>query len=188
MSRRTVLWRCFPWDNDARPGSPFAPDYLSPGQTVGRFDLGDRPPVRYLAGSGVQAVGEIFAEFRGTRFHPAYLRRQHRPLALVQVSVTAALLARIPDCTEPAQLDGLGLRPDALAHHDRRVTQGIARKLHNAGHAGLRWWSAITGAWHTTVIFTDRVRARQISFGRPEILTPDHNALREALTVLGVRL
>lgn len=187
MSRKISLWRCFPWDDDAAPGTPFAPDYLSPGQTVGRFDLGDRPPVRYLAGSEVHAIGEILAEFRGTRFHPSYLRRQHRPLALVRILVTTALLARVPDCTEPAELDRLGLRPDSLAHHDRQVTQGIARKLHNAGHAGLRWWSAITGAWHTTVIFTDRVRARQISFGKPEILDAGHPALREALRVVGVR-
>ena len=45
----------------------------------------------------------------------------------------------------------------ALAASDRRVTQGIAGRIHAAGHSGFRWWSALSGEWHTVVLFTDRI-------------------------------
>jgi len=47
-------------------------------------------------------------------------------------------------------LSALGLRPDDLAHHDRAITQAIARRLH------------ALGAWHTTVVFIDRERAGEV--------------------------
>jgi len=184
-----VRWRCFPWDPDARRGAPFSPSYLVTGQTVGRFDLHDRPPVRYLAESPEHAVGELLSPFRGTTFHPAYLRQGGRPIALVDVRLSPALLRRIPDCTDPAVLTRLGIRPDELAHHDRTRTQAIARRLHGRrGTAGLRWWSALTGAWHTTVVFTDRERPREVTFGKPRLLAPADPEVARALSVLGIRV
>jgi len=148
--------------------------------------------VRYLADSPEHAIGEALSPFRGTTFHPAYLRQSGHQLALVPVTLSPRLVARIPDCTDPAVLAALGLRPDELAHHDRTLTQAIARRLHTNGvtsgdPAGLRWWSALTGAWHTTVIFTDRERAGDVVFGEPRHLQPDDAALLRALTVLGIR-
>jgi hypothetical protein len=159
---------------------------------VGRFDLQDRPPVRYFAESAEHAVAEVLSPFRGTTFRPAYLRQGGQQLGLVAVTLAPSLIARIPDCTDPAVLAELDLRPDELAHHDRARTQAIARRLHaHAGAAGalagLRWWSALTGAWHTTVIFTDRQRAREITFGAPRHLEPDDDAILRALLVLGIR-
>lgn len=183
-----TAWRCFPWDPDAAAGAPFSPSYLVPGQTVGRFDLGDRPPVRYLSDSPEHALGEALAPFRGTTFRAAYLRLAGHPLALVPVTLAAALVARVADCTDPATLAELALRPDALAHHDRAVTQAIARRLHARDDvAGLRWWSALTGAWHTTVLFTDRVAADALALGTPTIVAADDLALGRALSVLGIR-
>lgn len=168
-----------------------------PGQTVGRFDLNDRPPVRYLADTPEHAIGEALGAFRGTKFIPAYLRQQGHPLALVRVTLAAELVDRIPDCTDPEVLSALGLRPDQLAHHDRKLTQEIARRVHDAGvasrgilvrpYAGLRWWSALTGAWHTTVVFTDRVRAGEILFGLPRQLDASDAAVARALSILGIR-
>jgi len=43
------MWRCLPWDPDAAEGAAFSASYVGRGQTIGRFDLHDRPPVRYLA-------------------------------------------------------------------------------------------------------------------------------------------
>ncbi len=193
---RTV-WRCFPWNPDAAEGAPFSPSHIVPGQTIGRFDLHDRPPVRYLADTPEHAIGEALGPFRGTRFVPAYLRQQGHPLALVDVTLGSAIVDRIPDCTDPEVLSLLGLRPDDLAHHDRKVTQTIARRVHDGGnpllgippqlHAGLRWWSALTGAWHTTVVFTDRVHRGEVLFGRPRQLYPDDPAVTRALSVLGIR-
>jgi hypothetical protein len=159
---------------------------------VGRFDLGDAPPVRYLADTAEHAIAETLSGFRGTDFHEAYLRKAGYPLALVDVTLSASLVARIPDCTDPAVLSQLGLRPDQLAHHDRTLTQSVARELHSRataaeGPAGLRWWSALTGAWHTTVVFTDHERDGDVSFGSPRILLPSDPVLAKALTVLGIR-
>lgn len=185
-----AAWRCFPWDPAAADGAPFSAAFLVPGQTVGRFDLHDRPPVRYLAESPEHALGETLAAFRGTEFRPAYLRQQGRALALVEVTLAPALAARLADCTDPAVLSGLGIRPDELAHHDRRRTQALARRVHQAAaaHAGLRWWSALTGAWHTTVVFTDRARPGEVRFGEPVPVTPDDAALQRALSILGIRV
>lgn len=187
-----TAWRCFPWDPSAPEGTPFSKRYLAPGQTVGRFDLHDRPPVRYLAEAPEHAIGEVLAPFRGTRFRPAYLRQGGHRIALVEVTLALSLVARIPDCTDPSVLASLGLRPDELAHHDRTYTQAIARRLYDLGTtrgspAGLRWWSALTGAWHTVVIFTDRERAGEVGFGTPRRLEPDDLELAGALTVLGIR-
>lgn len=163
-----------------------------PGQRVGRFDLHDAPPVRYLADTPEHAIAETLSAFRGTDFRESYLRKEGRPLALVGITLAASLVARIPDCTDPRILSALGLRPDQLAHHDRTLTQSVARDLHSratavAGPAGLRWWSALTGAWHTTVVFTDHERRGEVSFGAPQILRPSDPVLGTALTVLGIR-
>ncbi len=99
---------------------------------------------------------------------------------------------RIPDCTDPAVLAKLGLRPDELAHHERGLTQAIARRLHGLGAtagklAGLRWWSALTGAWHTIVVFTDRARDGEVAFGTPGLVQPTDPDVVRALSVLGIR-
>ncbi|MEP6730920.1 MAG: RES family NAD+ phosphorylase [bacterium] len=191
VARRT--WRCFPWDPTAADNRPYSAPYLVPGQTTGRFDLHDRPPVRYLAETPEYAVGEVLGPFRGTTFHPSYLRLAGRPLALVEVMLDASLVARIPDCTDPSVLLRLGLRPDHLADHDRVLTQKVARTLHDSataadGPAGLRWWSALTGGWHATVVFTDHERAGELVFGTPRLLTPTDPVLTRALSILGIRV
>ncbi len=187
-----ATWRCFPWDPAAAAGAPFSASYLVPGQTVGRFDLHDRPPVRYLAESPEHAVGELLGAFRGTAFRPAYLRQAGHGLALVEVTLAPALESRIADCTDPETLAALGIRPDEMAHHDRTLTQAIARRLHDRSEqeptAGLRWWSALTGAWHTTVVFTDRERPGEVLFGAPRFVAPGDAAVRRALDVLGIRV
>jgi RES domain len=159
---------------------------------VGRFDLNDAPPVRYLADTAEHAIAETLSGFRGTEFHESYLRKSGHRLALVEVTLAASLVSRIPDCTDPKVLSSLGLRPDQLAHHDRILTQSVARALHarataRAGPAGLRWWSALTGAWHTTVVFTDHERPKEVVFGSPRLLQPSDPVLAKALTVLGIR-
>jgi hypothetical protein len=134
----------------------------------------------------------VLGPFRGTSFRPAYLRQGGYPLALVEVTLAPALRERIADCTDPQVLVALGLRPDELAHHDRTRTQAIARRLHDLGTAagnpsGLRWWSTLTGGWHTIVVFTDRERAGEVTFGVPQPVQPSDPAVLRALSVLGIR-
>jgi hypothetical protein len=179
-------WRAFPFDAGAEPGAPFSATYVHPGQTAGRFDLQDRPPVLYLAESPEHAVGELLQAFRGRRIGPDHLRRHGYPLAVVSIEIAPGLARRIPDLTDPRTLLRFDLRPDALASHDRRVTQAIARTLHGAGQPGLRWWSALTGAWHGLALFTDRLEPQDLAVGRPELLAVDHPAVASAMTVLGI--
>lgn len=187
-----IAYRCFPWDPTARSGAPFSARYLVPGQTVGRFDLHDRPPVRYLAQTPEHALGESLAPFRGTKFQPGYLRQAGHALALVEVTLAASLVARLADLTDPATLTVLKLGPDELAHHDRTWTQAIARRLHDAptevgGLAGFRWWSALTGAWHTLVLFTDREGRGEVRFGKPRVLHPTDPEVVAAMAMLGIQ-
>jgi hypothetical protein len=180
------LWRCFPWNAGAKPGEPFSPEYLQSGQTAGRFDLQDRPPVRYLAGTAEHAVGEILQGFRGATLTPAHLKRHGWPLALVEVTAPGTVMSRVANLDDPSVLLSFGLRPGELAHHDRAVTQAVARQVHAAGHAGLRWWSALTGAWASTVLFTDAVPRKDLTFGASELLTLKSPAVVEAARLLGI--
>lgn len=186
-----ILWRCFPWDRDAAPGSPFSASYLTPGQTAGRFDMQDDPPVRYLAESPDHAIGEVLAPFRGRAFRLAHLRQKRRPLALVPVTLSASASNRIVDCTDPAALSAHRVGPDELAHHDRVRTQAIARRIYHARTGatpptGFRWWSALTGAWHTVIVFTDRESPGDLTFGLPRELRPDDENLLRAIEMLGI--
>lgn len=148
--------------------------------------------MRYLAETPEHAIGELLGPFRGTTFRPAYLRQSGRALALVEVTLAASLVTRIPDCTDPRVLSALELRPDQLAHHDRVLTQTVSRALHEAatpaeGPAGLRWWSALTGAWHTTIVFTDHERSGEVVFSEPRALVRSDPVVARALSVLGIR-
>jgi hypothetical protein len=158
-----------------------------PGQTIGRFDLNDRPPVRYLAESPQHAIGEALAAFRGTKFRSSYLQLAGHPLAIVEVTLSANLVQRIADCADPAVMVAHGVRPDELADHDRTKTQAIARRFHmHEQLAGLRWWSALTGAWHTNVLFTDRLKAGDVVFHPPRVLQASDADVVQALAQLGI--
>jgi hypothetical protein len=179
------FWRMFPWDPHAPDGAPFSIRYLPPAgtQTGGRFDLGD-PPVLYLAQDATHALTELLHGFRGTPLLREHLLRPdptvpgtYHPLSLVEAQLPRGMEARLPDLADPAVLVDLDIRPDQLASHDRTVTQAISRRVHasRAGYPGFRWWSALTGEWHVTVLFMDRVDPRSIEYTSPdplEIVSP----------------
>jgi len=164
----------------------FSPSYIPTGQWSGRFDLRDDPPVLYLAESGAHAIAEVLQEFRGRPFDRGFLRRGGLELATSEVTIPEAVARRIVDLVDPATLSELGVHPDRLAHHERRVTQAIARQLHDAGHAGFRWWSSITGAWHATTLFASPEILARLTFGTPAVVAPGQPALLEALLLLGI--
>lgn len=184
----STLWRCFPWDPGAPPGAPFSPLSVPAGQTAGRFDLGDAPPVLYASDSPVQAVAEQLQGFRNRPFRPAMLRRYGHALALIGFRLPASV-APLVDLCDPNTLHVHGVLPDRTAHHDRRVTQPIARALYatSAGYPGLRWWSVFTGAWHTHVWFMDRAPSSQLDVTDPaRALTPEDPPVLAALEFLGM--
>lgn len=188
MEPPALVWRVFPWDPDAADGEPFSPTYVPPLQGKGRFDLPGVPGgVLYCAETPEHAVAEQIQHLRGQTLDEADLRIAGRGLALVPVTLPPMVRERVADLCDPEELLRLGVRPDETASRDRRLTQRIAASVHAAGHAGLRWWSALNGDWHTVVLFRDRLDS-PLEYGAPERLTLDHPAVQEAARILGIRL
>lgn len=180
-----VGWRCFPWNPVGAAGEFGAPDWVAPTQQTGRFDLHGQPPVRYFGESAAHAVAEVLQGFRGSPFLPAMLQRRGWPLAVAPFQY-GGRIPKLVDLTDPATLLALGIRPDTVASHDRSLTQGLARQIYDTGAAGLRWWSALSGAWHTTVVFTDRWPAERWRVEPPRELRRGDPALEEALQFLRI--
>lgn len=178
-----TLWRAFHWDVDAADGEPFSVRSVPPAelQTGGRFDAGIAS-VLYLGEYPEHAVAEVLREFRGRPLRAAHLRKRGFPLALVEVSVPTRVLAEVADLADPTVLQRYSLRADALAlpESERAITQAISRMLHGSGLPGFRWWSAIHGAWHSTILFLDRVPLDTLGFGEPMILDAEHPSVRAA--------
>jgi hypothetical protein len=191
-------WRVFPWNAGAADGAPFSARYVPPAgaQTGGRFDLGV-PALLYLAQNPAHALAELLQAHRGKQLTSEHLVRgdphepgRYHPLSLVRATLPAEVEARLPDLTDPAVLLALDLRPDQLASHDRKVTRAISQRVHAdaAAYPGFRWWSALTGEWHVTVLFLDRVDVRSIDYTTPEPLSIRHPAVGEAARFLGISL
>jgi len=171
-------FRVFPWDPAAKPGEPFSPSYINPQQGAGRFDVAGKLVV-YLAESAVHAVAEKLQRFRGQRIDKKELLESRKTLALVECEPKNLKLA---DLCDPAVLLKHDVRPDVLASRDVTKTQPVAAVLSRAGYAGLRWWSALSGDWHTIVVFEGA-----IDYGTPEPLTLSHRAVKDASEALGIQ-
>jgi hypothetical protein len=185
MRRIFKLWRVFPWEPAAREGEPFSPGYINPIQRMGRYDLGGRPLILNLAESRAHAIAEQIQGRHGRWLRKADLRESGRPLAVVQVRIRAQESA-IPDLSLPGALHRLGCRADHLMSRDPRCSQRLSRRLHRRGLAGFRVWSALSGDWHTTVLFMDRTANLSIGFGRPRRLTLRSPGLAHAARVLDI--
>lgn len=172
-------WRAFPWDRAANAGAPFSPSYIHPNQGSGRFDLTGKLVV-YLAETAVHAVAEKLQRFRGQKITRRDLMESRQPLALVACQVGKI---KIADLCDPRVLVTYHVAPDVLASREIAKTQAVAAALDKAGYDGLRWWSALSGDWHTLVVFQG-----DIAYGEPEPLTIGHQAVQEASVALGVRL
>jgi hypothetical protein len=171
-------WRVFPWDPAAKPGEPFSPSYIYPNQGSGRFDVAGKLVV-YLAETQIHAIAEKLQRFRGQKIDRKDLIESGRTLALVECALGKIKLA---DLCDPAVLVKHDIRPDVLASREITKTQAIAVALARAGYGGLRWWSALSGDWHTVVVFEGT-----IEYGTPEPLTINHQAVQDASAALGIR-
>lgn len=180
-------WRVFPWDPQAKAGAPFSPQYVQPGQGSGRFDV-PGAAVIYLAESAAHAVAEKLQRFRGQRLERYDLIESGHTLALVECSVPAAILGKVIDLCDPQALVKLAIGPDVLASRDVTKTQQVSKQVHDQGSFGLRWWSALSGDWHTVVLFMDRVAEGDLRYVTPVQLTVAHPVVKEASAALGIRI
>jgi len=186
MPAVAALWRVFPWDASAEAGAPFSREFVPHRQSTGRFDLGGQPSVLYFAESPEHAVGEVLQGFRGRRITARHLRRSGKPLALVDVALAQPTRDAVVDLTDPAALARHAIRPDELASHDRARTQAVARRIHAAGAAGLRWWSSLTGEWHSVILFLDRVGPGDLTYGTPRPVDLSAPVVLQAASILGI--
>ena len=171
-------WRVFPWDPAARANEPFSPNYIYPNQGSGRFDVSGKLVV-YFAETAVHAVAEKLQRFRGQKIDRKDLIESGQPLALVECHLGKMKLA---DLCDPAVLVKHDIKPDVLASRDFAKTQRVAAALYKEGFSGLRWWSALSGDWHTIVVFQG-----EIEYGKPEPLTIGHTIVQEASVALGIQ-
>lgn len=183
------LWRVFPWDPGAADGERFSPGFVPGGQGRSRFDLPGNPlGVVYLAERQEHAVAEMIQGFRNAPdpLDDADLTAWGHAYALVEVTVAPDVWRRVADLCDPAVLQALAITADLPPARERRTTQAIAADLHARGHAGLRWWSAFWGEWHTTVLFRDQLPAGALTYGAPVPLDTRHPAVAEAARLLGI--
>lgn len=182
------LWRVFPWDKAASAGEPYSTSFVPGGQVSGRFDLGGRPPILHLAESPTHVVGEKMQRYRGQVLEQSELREFGRPLALAEVSLTLPDPSAIADLCDPSELLRFRCRPDELMSRVVARTQAVSRRLHDSGLAGFRLWSALSGDWHSTILYLDRVEPGSIAFSNPyelELTTP---AVQEAAQLLAISI
>lgn len=183
-----LFWRVIPWDPDVNEGRLFSPSYIPPATGRGRFDLPDAcSPVLYVAESPEHAIAEAMQPWRNRPLRGAHLLRAGRPLALVGVEVARGKEADLVDLCDPGELGRLGVTAGRVASRDRRVTRAIAARAWDRGYAGVRWWSCFGGEWGGVVLFTARTEG-SLRFGRPEVVTAETAALREATAALGMPL
>jgi hypothetical protein len=124
-----ILYRCFAWNDRARPADPDGPLwYPRVFQGDGRHDNPDIYGCLYLADRALSCVVEQLARFRTQRLTPALLRRRGLPLALAELEL--AERAELVDLDDPAVLRRERLRPSFVATRERAVTQPQARTLY----------------------------------------------------------
>lgn len=186
---RIHLWRVFPWNIDAIAGDAFSPQLIPPGQGSGRFDLGGDLTVLYFAESPVHAIAEKIQRYRGQELTLSELREFGHPLSLVEAIPNVEKGAHILDLNNPVELARYKIRPDILMSRDRTRTQTVTREIHRLSSPGLRCWSALTGDWHSTVLFVDRLGSLgTIEYRTPVPLTLDSPAVAEAAAALSIRI
>lgn len=149
-----ILYRCFAWNERARPDRPDGPLWFPRlYQGDGRHDNVDLYGCLYLSEAPLSPVVEQLARFRGQRLSAAFLRRRNLPLALAGLEL--ADRTELVDLDDPAVLRRERLRPSRVATRSRDVTQPQARVLYerHPDAAGLRWWSAFESLWANVTLF-----------------------------------
>lgn len=167
-----TLYRCFAWDERARPDAPDGPLWFPRVyQGDGRHDNPELYACLYLADRPLSCVVEQLARFRTQRLTPGLLRRRGLPLAVAEIELDSH--AELIDLDDPEVLATHQLRPSAVATRDRLVTQPQARRLFRSRRAaaGLRWWSTYEALWANVTVF-DRAR-RQLRLASVRALALD---------------
>jgi hypothetical protein len=182
-----TLYRCFAWDQHARPREQDGPLWFPRiFQGEGRHDNPDDYGCLYVSAEPVSCVAEQLARFRGQRLLPSLLRRRGLPLALGNLQLADA--AELIDLDDPDVLRRQHLRPSLVATRRRAITQPQAKELYSRHRraAGLRWWSTYEAQWTNVTLFDRAASQLRVEAVRP--LSVDDPVVVEAAEVFGLRL
>jgi len=149
-----ILYRCFAWDERARPNQPDGPLWFPRVfQGEGRHDNPDIYGCMYMTDRAVSSVVEQLARFRGQRLTAHLLRRRGLPLGLAEIELSSD--AELINLDDPSVLHRESLKPSLVATRHRDVTQPQARQLHETHReaAGLLWWSTYEAQWTNATVF-----------------------------------
>lgn len=172
-----LTYRVFPHVPGARSSHPGHALYL-PEQGAGRFDNPDLYRARYLALDPTTAVIERFAGlawWTAAIFRVPGLAGAAHKLAAIRVPDSVDLA----DLDDPRALVSLRSRPTAVMSADRAVTQQLARRVHQRGGDGIRWWSTWPEHRPLVVLWAGGARVDHV-----EDLGLDHDAVIAAAGVL----
>ena len=170
------LFRVAALDPRAGPDDAGGPLWFPrPFQGVGRHDNPSLYGCLYCALAPLSAVVEALAPFRGAgRLHASLLLRMGRPLSLVSFAIADDVT--LVDLDDPRVLTRSRLRPSGVATRERAVTQAMARRFHEDGAAGLRWWSTLEASWINVTLFDRAAGAlsvqavRELGLDDPDVL------------------
>lgn len=179
-----ILYRCFAWNERARPDQPDAPLWFPRVfQGDGRHDNPDVYGCLYLTDREASGVVEQLARFRSQRLIPQMLVRRGLPLALATIALPDD--AELVDLDDPVVLRRRRLRPSLVATRERTITQPQALAVYrDTAAAGIRWWSILESLWANYTLFdrgASRLRLQDV-----RTLTVDDPAVVDAADHLGL--
>jgi hypothetical protein len=179
-----ILYRCFAWNERARPDQPDSPVFFPREfQGDGRHDNPDAYGCLYLSDREVSGVVEQLARFRTQRLIDALLVRRGHRLAIARIELPDS--AEVIDLDDPAELRRRRLRPSQVATRSREITQPQALAVYeDTRAAGIRWWSIHESLWANYTIFDRAVRRLRVQDVR--VLTLDDRAVLDAADFLGL--
>jgi hypothetical protein len=180
-----VLYRVFPWREDARATAPGGALYVPRSrQGTGRHDNPDRYGAMYLSRSPESAIAERIASFRGQELTDDDFTVAGGRYALAALDDSD--VGAVVDLDDPAELAARSLRPSRVATLDRAVTQPVAAALFDEGIAGFAWWSTLNADWANVTLFAERAVAKLRVASDPEPLSTAHEAVVAVAPVVGV--
>ena len=160
----------------------FEPEWFCDGGEC-RFDLpdGSGGGTCYLAGHPLGAFVEKFGRFRVV---PRSLVDQH---SIARLALPSAV--RVADLTDRTLVGRWGLSAELWAGDVYEQSQAWARRLHEAGFAGI-WYSAahdVTGAFHSLALFGKRGHSPDalLSYGDEPI---PEDLIDEAAVTFGIQV
>lgn len=173
-----LVYRAFPFLEEAAAGQPGHPLYLHPDQGAGRWDNPDLYRLLYLSTSPEAAIGEVFAHL--THWRAGMLSFPQIPGSVRHLGCysfdedTAPLL----DLDDSLVLLDRRLRPTDVVIRNRPHTQQVARRIHDEGRwHGIRWWSTQRPQWTLLAIWQpDTVTLERVEsiVGHPALADAGH--------------